>query len=168
MDLRYYQKLFRQVNIGVMSEFKRILVAVDFSLPSITALENAIALCQQLDGTLHIVYVADMADKKNSSAEINGSDTVEMKVFKDFRHNLEELVEKMSNGKTEVLIEVEYGDAADGILQVAVKVSADIIVMGTHGRTGLEHLIVGSVAETVMRKTSIPLMCVRVQNEATD
>ena len=143
-----------------MSEFKRILVAVDFSLPSITALENAIVLCQQLDASLHIVYVADMVDEKVSSAEINGSDTVEMKVFKEFRHNLEELVEQMSNGKTEARIEV--------IMQVAVKVSADIIVMGTHGRTGLEHLIVGSVAETVMRKTSIPLMCVRVQNEAPD
>ena len=116
---------------------------------------------------LHIVYVADMADEKVATAKIDGNDTVEMKVFKDFKHQLEKLVEKMSNGKTRAVIDVEYGDATKGIVQMAAKINADMIIMGTHGRSGLEHMLVGSVAESVLRNTSIPLICVRANIETT-
>ncbi|MFT7461140.1 MAG: universal stress protein A [Planctomycetota bacterium] len=140
---------------------KKLVVAVDFSKPSIQALQVAIDLSQQLQSAIYIVYAADMDDKSVSTAQIGLDETVEMKVFKDLKHQLHALVEKMSNGKTEVIIEVEYGDPTEGIVRLAAKVNADIIVMGTHGRTGIEHLLIGSVAENVLRKAEIPVLCVR-------
>lgn len=151
----------------MMMNKKRLLVAVDFSLPSIQALETAISLCEQLNGTLHIVYIADMGDKKLSAAEVEENSSIEARVLKDFIHQLEALVERMSNGKTEFTTEVGYGDPTAGILRAAAKVNADIMIMGTHGRTGIEHLLVGSVAESVLRKATIPLICVRAKDNAT-
>jgi quercetin dioxygenase-like cupin family protein len=57
---------------------------------------------------------------------------------------------------------VAEGDAADEILRLAASVQCDLIVMGTHGRTGLGRLLTGSVAEEVLRKAGCPVMVVRV------
>lgn len=56
---------------------------------------------------------------------------------------------------------LEEGDAVDGILRVAREVHADLVVMGTHGRTGLGRLLMGSVAEQVMRKAPCPVLTVK-------
>jgi nucleotide-binding universal stress UspA family protein len=65
---------------------------------------------------------------------------------------------------------VEYritqGDAAAEILRLAEETKCDLIAMGTHGRTGLERLVVGSVAETVMRKAHCPVLTVRSPSSA--
>ena len=53
------------------------------------------------------------------------------------------------------------GDVADEIIDVAKQVSAEALVVGTHGRTGLSHLLLGSVAEKVVRGASVPVVCVR-------
>jgi nucleotide-binding universal stress UspA family protein len=56
------------------------------------------------------------------------------------------------------------GTAFQKILETAANVNADLIVMGTHGRTGVEHVIVGSTAERVVRRSKIPVLTVRCQD----
>lgn len=63
---------------------------------------------------------------------------------------------------------VIYGDAAEGILQEATSREATLIVMATHGRTGLGRLVYGSVAEAVLRRTTTPLLLVRAWEEGTE
>jgi glycine betaine transporter len=142
---------------------KKLVVAVDFSAPSLKALQTAIDLAQQLDGVLHVIYVADMNEKKSREYEADGSNSVEMKIINEFKSQLEALVDKMSNNEIEVQIGVEFGDPTVGIVRAAKEINADLIIMGTHGRTGIEHVLVGSVAESVLRKTTIPLICVRAR-----
>ncbi len=150
-----------------MNDFKRILVAVDFSKPSVKALESAITFCQQMEGILYIVYIAEMDEKKLSVVSEDEDDSVEARVLRDFENHLQSLVEKMSNGEIRALTEVEYGDPAEGTVRVAKKIKADIIVMGTHGRTGIEHMLMGSVAESVFRKSTVPVMCVSSKFDPT-
>jgi nucleotide-binding universal stress UspA family protein len=140
---------------------KKLLVAVDFSLPSIRALQTAIDLTRQLRGKLHIVYVVEMKEKDSRVIEPDGSDSIEKRLIRDLQGQIESLVEDMSSDEIEVLIEIEYADPTEGIVGLADKINADMIVMGTHGRTRIEHLLVGSVAESVLRKTSIPVILVR-------
>jgi nucleotide-binding universal stress UspA family protein len=73
-------------------------------------------------------------------------------------------LEKIRAPEDNVRVEhrLEEGDAAGVILQVADDVQAGLIVMGTHGRTGLARLLLGSVAEHVLRKASCPVLTVRV------
>ena len=59
---------------------------------------------------------------------------------------------------------MEEGDPASMIVRVATETGADLIVMGTHGRTGLRHLLMGSVAEYVVRKATCPVLTLRTPN----
>ncbi len=145
----------------MMMKKNKLLVAVDFSAASIQALEAAISLCQQLGTALHVIYIADVDGGGASTAGKDEGDSIESRVLKDFKHQLDVLVEKMSKGNITFNTEVEYGDPVEEILRAAVTVNAEMIIMGTHGRTGLDHLLVGSVAESVLRKTTVPLLCVR-------
>jgi nucleotide-binding universal stress UspA family protein len=64
-------------------------------------------------------------------------------------------------------VEIADGQPADTILRIAQKLKADLIVMGTHGRTGLQHVLLGSVAEKVLRLAPCPVLAVRHKGTAT-
>ena len=74
---------------------------------------------------------------------------------------------QMPPGEVRAERRLEEGDAPEGILRVAQEVMADLIVMGTHGRTGLGRLLLGSVAEEVMRKAPCPVLTVKTPFPAT-
>ena len=63
------------------------------------------------------------------------------------------------------LVQVVTGDPADAIVRVAQEIPADLIIMGTHGRTGLSHILLGSVAEKVVRHASCPVLTVRYNKQ---
>lgn len=73
---------------------------------------------------------------------------------------LERYAEDLRERGIEVSTRVELGDPVEDILAVAHEIDAAMIVMGTHGRTGLAHLLIGSVAEKVMRKSRRPVLTV--------
>jgi nucleotide-binding universal stress UspA family protein len=64
-------------------------------------------------------------------------------------------------------VQVAIGDPADAIVRIAQEIGADLIVMGTHGRTGLQHVFLGSVAEKVVRHSPCPVLTVRDREHAT-
>ena len=72
----------------------------------------------------------------------------------------------ISPGQTQIAT----GDPADAIVRVAGEITSDLIIMGTHGRTGLSHILLGSVAEKVVRHASCPVLTIRYnkQTETTD
>jgi nucleotide-binding universal stress UspA family protein len=65
-------------------------------------------------------------------------------------------------------VEIAAGHPADAIVRVAEKRNADLIVMGTHGRTGMQHVLLGSVAEKVVRLASCPVLTVRYKGDARE
>ncbi len=133
--------------------FGRILVPIDFSAPSDAALDYARLLARTWDSELHLLHVtgerltpphaaADVHMEPNALRQIRGRFTGE---------------DRPRRLKVRV---VERARPADAILSYARSAPADLIVMGTHGRSGLAHLVMGSVAETVVRNAPCPVLTV--------
>jgi nucleotide-binding universal stress UspA family protein len=137
----------------------RILVPVDFSDCSLDALEYAVAVAQWAQASVMLLHVMEPASY--------GLDfTVPHKAARD--HEREVLTERLAglvaaldaaHVKSESL--VRGGLPRDSILEAARTWSADLIVMGTHGRRGLSHALYGSVVESVLRKSHCPILTVR-------
>ena len=124
--------------------FTHILVPIDFSASSAAALDYARALAGRFDASLHLLHVLENDFLRPMVADPRAAEIAALR-------QLDELLtadERQRGAVTEVL----RSDAvADEIVAYARSNSIDLIVMGTHGRTGLAHLLKGSVAERVAR-----------------
>jgi nucleotide-binding universal stress UspA family protein len=136
----------------------RILVATDFSVSSIAALQFAVALAKQLKAKIMLLHVAEAPDSSRSTS-------VQMK--EAFRRRTDRLFQKViSASRADPLVSesiVTPGKPVEVILDQAKRTNADLIVMGTHGRRGIKLLILGSVASSVVRKASCPVLVVKAQ-----
>lgn len=149
--------------------FDRILVAIDGSATSQRGLEAAIGLASSQNGTLTIVHVVN---DMSAVAQVGDSSYVPAAYVDDMldemRKTGSEVLAKASalarDGGVEPverLVESKGGTIADAILAEAKKSRADVIVLGTHGRRGLQRMVMGSDAESVLRESRVPVMLVR-------
>ncbi len=136
--------------------FRKVLCPIDFSEHSLTALEVALKVVQQNDAALYLLNVAPMP------AGAAGFQPVPLDPYpiveKDRREQLEKLAREQIPAAVRCETLVTSGDPAERVLETARGLGADLIVMGTHGRKGLGHLVLGSVAERVVRESPIPVM----------
>jgi universal stress protein A len=136
----------------------RILVPTDFSRSSELALEYADGLAHQFGASLHLLRVVNRpllveglaAEAYMSEAPALGSDMV-----RDAEGRLRDLAPDAAS------TDVVFGYAAKAIVDCASRLGVDLIVMGSHGRTGIAHLMLGSVAEAVVRSAPCPVLTVR-------
>ena len=142
-----------------MINIKRILYATDFSSFSNQAYFHAIALAEKHGATLTIVYVY-----VPGVARFGGSTRAS-----DDRQYWQEMLEQIR--PVDARIPVSHilleGDPATELVRYSVDASIDLIVMGTHGRTGLERLLMGSVAEKVMRESPCSVLVVKLPKAIT-
>lgn len=141
----------RQHESGPVTAVNRILLPTDFSPCSLHALRYAEELARRLGAeliVLHVDFALTIYDLPDS-----GEPTA--------RHALDRAVELMRQHDFKVRGICHHGFPADEIVKTAAAEHADLIVMGTHGRTGLKHALMGSVAESVVRKAACPVMTVR-------
>jgi universal stress protein A len=141
--------------------FKKILCPVDFSEFTDEILEYAVNIAQKYNSELHLIHIIPNLNyftpyesfftpenlivvEKNMEAEVN----------KDF----DELMKKINVPAKKI---IKNGAAFVEIINYARTESMDLIIIGTHGRTGLEHILIGSVAERVLRKSPCPVLTVR-------
>jgi len=143
---------------------KQILFATDYSEPSQYALHFATSLARDCQAGLLIVHVSDLECYPVGELvdKIPGPSAIELS-------RMEEVVPDDISVPFEqrVICPPPTGDCADPakeIIRVAQQEHVDAIVIGTHGRTGLARLLVGSVAESVMRKAPCPVVTVRKPN----
>ena len=136
--------------------FGKVLCPIDFSEHSLAALEVALKVVQQNDAELYLLNVAPMP------AGAAGFQPVPLDSYpiveKDRREQLEKLARERIPAAVRCETLVTSGDPAERVLETARGLGADLIVMGTHGRKGLGHLVLGSVAERVVRESPIPVM----------
>ena len=139
--------------------YNKILIAVDSSEYSMKAAKKGLELAHQLGVKAALIFVVD---KSKAMGNIDAGITHEQALIvlkKEAEQTMDELAE-MYNGN-ELMKFMPEGNPEEDILKTAENWKADLLVLGTHGRTGLKHLFMGSVAERVLRHSNIPVMVVR-------
>jgi nucleotide-binding universal stress UspA family protein len=135
-----------------MIHVKRILYPTDFSSYSTQAYFHAVALAEVHGASLTIVYVY----VPGLAGQFNNDD--------DERRHWREQLEQIRPANPAIPVHHVFldGDPAQEIIRYATDAGIDLIVMGTHGRSGLERLVVGSVTERVMREAHCSVMAVKL------
>jgi nucleotide-binding universal stress UspA family protein len=144
--------------------FNRILVPTDFSPPSDAALEYARILAAKFGSSLQLLHVID--EPNASSAFVAdgfapNTENIREGMLMQARERLAQVMKVAERAHIRVTADAVIGMPASAIVDYAAATGANIIVMGTHGRTGLAHLLMGSVAEHVVRTASCPVLTVR-------
>lgn len=146
-----------------MIPFTKILTAIDFSENSDCAFDYALTLATQFNAELTIIHVI------NEPVDLRGFYVPHIS-FEQLEKEIEESAVKMmetfcserlknfTNFKTAIVTGIPY----DEITSTAVKIDASLIVIGTHGRTGLDRILFGSTAERVVRSANCPVLTVRL------
>ena len=153
----------RETRYGLMIEIARILCPVDFSECSRWALDHAIAIARWYGSSiaaLH-VHVADMTPVPTRLGPGVGEPVVLTESERErLTADLGRFVAADRAGGVSIEVAVAAGTAVKEILAKGEEMAADLLVMGTHGRSGFERLVLGSVAEKVLRKATCPVLTV--------
>jgi len=142
-----------------------ILVPTDFSDPSDAALNYGRELARTFGAALHVLHVLDEAEMRGvvGAGYIGPSPTLpgrEHFVEHGVRDRLDHLFEEPDRRQLDAHVRAVTGEPVSEILRYAQEQKIDLVVMGTHGRTGIAHMILGSVAEHVVRKSPCPVLTV--------
>jgi len=142
----------------------RILVPVDFSAHSDFALQYAIALAKRLDASLHLLHVVEerlvtgVLIPEGAVTDLTG---LRAELMADAEQRLLACREQAERARVPVVTAARVGVTSPAITEYTRAHNIDLIVMGTHGRTGMAHLVMGSVAERVVRQAPCPVLTVR-------
>ncbi|MBX3023736.1 universal stress protein [bacterium] len=149
-----------------MTPFRRILVATDFSPCAEAAAGVAAELARQLDAAVELVTVVDISSVTDAGGEPAWRQHRCDEIRREARRHLRALAERRFPAAKEVHVHVFDGgleppDLAGEIVRAAEALGCHLVVLGTHGKTGLAHLVLGSVAEKVVRHARMPVLTVR-------
>lgn len=167
----------------------KILVPIDYSDYSDRALRWGASLAEKYGAKLLLLHVVPRASEDLLGRGAVGTDTplqlaldnpsvyyapgpppqeavTVIDLFEMAQNDLKDLAMAKLNESLSVSPKVGVGKPAEEILRVAREEGVDLIVMGTHGRTGLRHVLMGSVAETVMRTAPCPVFTVKAATQA--
>lgn len=137
--------------------FAKILVPLDGSALAELALPTAVALAKLTGAEISFVHAVE------ASGGLPGADKTdaEVEVVREGEVYLDGIVQRLRSEPVRVHPAVWYGSPVFAITEAARIARADLIVMATHGRGGLGRLVLGSVADAVLRRTSVPILLVR-------
>jgi nucleotide-binding universal stress UspA family protein len=135
---------------------KTILHPTDFSEHSEAAFEVARALARDCGARLILLHVLPPIMK---GGEVYALITRPEEIHEELTNRLEALRSKVNGLDVETFL--KEGDAAAQILATSKEMGCDLIVMGTHGRTGLSHLLMGSIAEKIVRRALCPVLTIK-------
>lgn len=151
-----YQKINHQ-KINHQMMYHKILIAVDDSPIAEKVASTGFQLGQQLNAEMAILSVADTTFLTTDRG-VTQKESADM-VKNDFKKSQQLLIDKVFKDH-KIWSFVEEGKPYEMILNVAREWAADLIVIGTHGRTGISHLLIGSIAEQVVRHSKTPVLIV--------
>ena len=142
----------------------RILVPVDFSAPSDRSVAYASLLADRFGAAVELLHVIGDPYRTTawaSEAFVPPLPNVLAELTETARRRLSETQQSLADRGVVATTAIAQGPPAVGILEHLAAGSFDLVVMGTHGRTGLSHVLLGSVAEHVLRKSPCPVLTVR-------
>ena len=135
------------------TSFKRILCPIDLNADCSEALELALMVARQHQASVCLLYVSSLPLPAPSEAA-SGSEP-------DISVRLEQIGHEWLGGKVPYEVEVWTGDVATAILRAIQSSGIDLVVMATHGREGMDRLVLGSVTEQVVRDSPKPVLTIK-------
>ena len=143
---------------GGVPRISQILVATDFSPQASNALEWGRRLAGAFEAKLILLHVIDIFSMERIGCVTGGFDPLSL-LREQARKCMAELKTLVPDARTVI----REGSPRPVIVDAALELDCQLIVMGTHGRSGLAHLLLGSVAEYVVRNGKVPVLTVRTQ-----
>ena len=144
-----------------MSSLRCIVVALDFSELSSHALDTAIDLARSGGGEIHLVHAFDVRIPFVTPYEVAVPDNLITAARDAAARKLEKAMQRVGAAGLSGKSHLEEVPASSAVARVAEEVGADLIVMGTHGNTGLKHVLLGSVAERTLRRAPCSVLTVK-------
>jgi nucleotide-binding universal stress UspA family protein len=148
-----------------MFPISQIIAPTDFSEPAAQGLKAAIEMASKFNAKLMLIHVVDTVPSISGTHLMSGANAVQM--LEQMQANARKHVENLIQSEVPDQIPCEYrvvsGKPADEIIRLSEELNADLIVIATHGYSGMERFIFGSVAERVMRKAQCPVLSVRTR-----
>lgn len=153
-----------------MDAISKILAPTDLSDSSKAGVKYALEMAASVGAEVLILHVAHYEDEFPYPLGIGEAATayVPAQSFDEYMHERRQALERFVDenfsdltNKLKVSTEVDVGAADETILEKAGQVAADLIVMATHGRTGIGHMLLGSITEHVVRRAPCPVLSVR-------
>jgi nucleotide-binding universal stress UspA family protein len=145
--------------------YETILVPTDGSDHARRAAEQAFSIAEALDATVHVLGVADLYEAAGPFDAGGVSQDFVERIADESRAHVDDVAEMATGVSVET--HVEIGTPRKAILTFADEYGADLIGMGTHGRSGVRRLVAGSVAEHVVRHADVPVLTARASDHAT-
>ncbi|MCL4322132.1 MAG: universal stress protein [Deltaproteobacteria bacterium] len=138
--------------------FKKILCPVDFSDTSTSAAYNAINFASEIKAEITFIHVIDIQALQNIG-DLSGGSLNELDfLIEEEKPILNKLKEECEKKGVKVKTILTHGEPHNTILETIKEGSYDIVIMGTHGRKGLTRAVLGSMAESVVRKSDVPVL----------
>ncbi|CUT00509.1 universal stress protein [Candidatus Chrysopegis kryptomonas] len=145
---------------------KRILLPTDLSEASISAFKYAKSLAEKYGASIYVLHILENLPPVLAIHALDLTvDRVEKNMEENARNQLERIVKENLKTKAKIQIFIRKGLVDDEIVKFADEKKIDLIVMGTHGRTGIEYTLLGSIAEKVVRKAKCPVLTVKPEKK---
>ncbi len=148
----------KNLSQGVPPHISRILVATDFSDQASKSLEWARTFAGALGAKLVLLHVINIFSLAETGCVMAGIDPLHL-VREQAQRYMDEVKRLVPDAETLI----REASPRPAIVEAALELNCQMIVMGTHGRSGLAHLLLGSVAEYVVRNSKVPVLTVRVR-----
>jgi nucleotide-binding universal stress UspA family protein len=139
----------------------RILTAVDLSEASLEAVRYSVDMARSFGAEIVLFHAVEPIVMAGDPFPVPAAVSVLAQVEESARKRLERIAARLRKGGVRCRIRIENGTPAATIVRAAGDLKAGLVVMGTHGNTGLSHLLLGSVAERVVRTAACPVLTVR-------
>lgn len=142
---------------------KKLLVPCDFSKPAINAYRHALDIARQSKGTVILLHVIELPILNDTilMPVLNFEKELLKELKEKSQERFNKLISKYAKTSDRVTSEVVFGAPSLMISDYIVKNKIDLVVMGSHGTTGLRELFIGSNAEKVVRKSAVPVLVVK-------
>jgi nucleotide-binding universal stress UspA family protein len=138
---------------------KKILVPCDFSKPAINAFKFALDIGERSGGTVILVHVIELPVMHDTA--LMPVLSFEEQLLKELKEKavaqFKKIIEKNKRERVKIFFHVEFGPISRRLLEMIVAQSADVVIMGSHGASGLREYFIGSIAEKIIRKSPVPV-----------
>lgn len=143
-----------------MPQIHRIVCPIDFSSTSERAADYAVRLARQLGAAVHFVHAWETPAYALPDGAVLFGPEVVARITTELQKQMDACIARHAQIDVAVKGHLVQGTPAREIVRMSGELGAELIVMGTHGRTGIAHLVLGSVAERVVRTSVVPVLTI--------